>query len=647
VAPDAGAEPRPVPTPRPAARSARRDPPPPPVEREGATTRWYEMRTEGQKLGWIRVVWAPSTWRGRPTVHDTTTIRTREMRDMLGTEDVFENETVVDVERGEDGTLWWQRAVVTEAGGRATVEETTWTGAGYEVVGRLGGTEKVTRVAATAPAHVDPEAFLGPRVAAGTLAAGDRLALRVLQASSERVAELPLEILGTEPGPSEDGEVPCLKVRQTDPETGGEATFWLDPHGVVARMKAPLTEIVRVPEAKALERPVRPASFSITVPSAPPLPRVFSARRLLVDVHVRPDPDRPLPEFPASPWSRVLEVTGDARTGWVARAELLAYDAPQASARVPVTDPAFAKDLEPTLLMPCEHPDLREEARRALAGETDARRAVQRIADVVFALGKRSPAGAQASAIEILRDGQGDCSEHALYFVALCRAAGIPARRCSGFVCVGSHWGAHAWAEVWVGAWIGVDPTTNDVGTAARYLFFGYDDMPSSRLGTVSVRARGRLRFVTRRVEEGGDRFDLDDDATWREVDATAGRAVHRLAGLDFRGVPPGGLVTLAGDGDAVLRLPEGVVTVGVTADQGHRSREDLARMVGGRGEQTTFAGAPAVRTEVRGRRTLLVASRKRTLVVNLRAKSTQMDALEARAATVMAPTFAESPPGR
>ncbi|HVG93581.1 MAG TPA: transglutaminase-like domain-containing protein, partial [Planctomycetota bacterium] len=637
----------PVPTPRPAVvRTTPRDEAPPPVEREGATTRWYEMRRQGQKLGWIRVVWAPSTWQGKPTVHDTTTVRTREMRDMLGTEDVFEHETVVDVERGEDGTLWWSRAVVTEAGGRATVEETTWTGTGYDVVARLAGAEKVTRVAATAPAHVDPEAFLGPRIAAGKLAAGDRLSLRVLQAAAERVAEFPLEVLGTAPGPSEDGEVPCLKVRQTDPETGAEAIFWLDAQGVVARVKEPLTEIVRVPESKALERPVRPASFSITVPSTPPLPRVFSAERLLVDVHVRPDPDRPLPDFPASPFSRILEVTGDAKAGWIAHAELRAYDVPQASARVPVTDPAFAKDLEPTLLMPCDHPDLRVAASRALAGETDARRAVQRIADVVFALDKQSPAVAQASAIEILRDRQGDCSEHALLFVALCRAAGIPARRCSGYVCVGSHWGAHAWAEAWVGAWIGVDPTTNDVGTAARYLFFGYDDVPSGKLGTVSVRARGRLRFVTRRVEEGGDKYDLDDDSTWRVVDADAGRAVHRLAGLDLRDVPAAGAVTLAGEGDAVLRLPEGVVTIRVTADQGHRSLDELASMAGGDGEQTTFAGAPAVRVEARGRRTLVIASRKRILVVNLRAKSTQVDALEARVATIMAATLAASPPG-
>jgi len=95
-----------------------------------------------------------------------------------------------------------------------------------------------------------------------------------------------------------------------------------------------------------------------------------------------------------------------------------------------------------------------------------------------------------------------------------------------------------------------------------------------------------------------------------------------------------------------VLRLPEGVVTIRVTADQGHRSLDELASMAGGDGEQTTFAGAPAVRVEARGRRTLVIASRKRILVVNLRAKSTQVDALEARVATIMAATLAASPPG-
>ena len=52
-----------------------------------ATERWYEILRDGQKLGHSRVVWAPSTWEGKPTVRDTTTVTTQSVRDMLGMKD--------------------------------------------------------------------------------------------------------------------------------------------------------------------------------------------------------------------------------------------------------------------------------------------------------------------------------------------------------------------------------------------------------------------------------------------------------------------------------------------------------------------------------------------------------------------------------
>ena len=124
-----------------------------------------------------------------------------------------------------------------------------------------------------------------------------------------------LEVVGVEPGPSEGGEVPCTKVREVDPETKSETLLWFDKDGAIARLKVLSTEIRRVSPEVARRRPASPASFSITVPASPPLERVFSADRLLVDLHLRGDPDRPLPEFPASPWSRVTGVEGSDAEG--------------------------------------------------------------------------------------------------------------------------------------------------------------------------------------------------------------------------------------------------------------------------------------------------------------------------------------------
>lgn len=69
----------------------------------------------------------------------------------------------------------------------------------------------------------------------------------------------------------------------------------------------------------------------------------------------------------------------------------------------------------------------------------------------------------QRGALYALRTGSGDCTEHMHLFVALCRAAGIPARGMAGYACersrVLSPVDYHNWAEVYLdGRWVIVDP---------------------------------------------------------------------------------------------------------------------------------------------------------------------------------------------
>src|SRR5437870_9432805 len=105
-----------------------------------------------------------------------------------------------------------------------------------------------------------------------------------------------------------------------------ETTLWFDAEGAIARVKTLSTEIRRVTEARARSNPARAASYSITAVANPPIERIFSADRVLVDVRVARDPDRPLPDFPASPFSRVTGVDGNDKDGFTVHAELTAYD---------------------------------------------------------------------------------------------------------------------------------------------------------------------------------------------------------------------------------------------------------------------------------------------------------------------------------
>ena len=73
-----------------------------------------------------------------------------------------------------------------------------------------------------------------------------------------------------------------------------------------------------------------------------------------------------------------------------------------------------------------------------------------------------------------LRRGHGECGDYSALFVALCRAAGIPARPVAGFWADRTD-GWHCWAEFMLptGEWIPVDPSVGDQNDRNRRRYFG------------------------------------------------------------------------------------------------------------------------------------------------------------------------------
>ena len=76
-----------------------------------------------------------------------------------------------------------------------------------------------------------------------------------------------------------------------------------------------------------------------------------------------------------------------------------------------------------------------------------------------------------ASAVEVARSKQGDCTEHAVLTAALCRAVGIPAQVVTGLAYVGewrameNGFGGHAWTQAYIGGkWIGLDAAFRGAG---------------------------------------------------------------------------------------------------------------------------------------------------------------------------------------
>ena len=605
---------------------------------------WYESFRQGQKTGSLHVRWRASTWEGKPSVRDTTVVLRAQYRRMIGLRDRFETRVVMDIERHEDGTLWWQRTRSEEAG-RILIEELRWTGKGYKHTSTLEGRDQDVFIPSVAPAMTDGEAFLVAKVRQQKVKAGQSYPLPLVDVRGRRVRVHELVVDGresiTNPGSK---AVMCWRVRQRDPSSKTVTTMWIDDAGSFVRIRDSSGSLIqRATEEQARRAPSRWAEFDITVDGQPSLPRVFSADRLWVDMHLSPDVHRELPRIPDSPWTRVLATQGDARTGWTLALELrsdkpgidppnedvpkedapkdesMKSEAPGESAPRTVDDPAaLERYLESTALMPVDSPLLKREAARILKGVQDPMAAAKRLVRVVYtSLDKRSPRVAQASATQILRDRCGDCSEHALLFVALCRTAGIPARRCSGYVCIGSVWGSHSWAEIYVGGWLSADPTTGELGAGARYVFFGYPDEPGSFPAETAQRIEGRVRFRATGIQEGAARYDLTDERRHHLSSPDGKSVINVLSGLEVRNLPKGWSATPSHAHRMTVRGPGIRADLYARADQGGNLSE--ISFYGRNNKRRTFAGVPAYIATSSHRLRIQLHSRRRLVQIVIR----------------------------
>ena len=132
-------------------------------------------------------------------------------------------------------------------------------------------------------------------------------------------------------------------------------------------------------------------------------------------------------------------------------------------------DPDAARSLAAEPLIESDAPEIRAETELALRDAGPGARArAERLTRYVNALLEKKPTVSLPSAREVLRTKVGDCNEHTVLYVAMARAAGIPARIAVGLVYMHGAFYYHAWPEVYLAErdgqayWLPVDPTLNE-----------------------------------------------------------------------------------------------------------------------------------------------------------------------------------------
>lgn len=136
-------------------------------------------------------------------------------------------------------------------------------------------------------------------------------------------------------------------------------------------------------------------------------------------------------------------------------------------------DASVAIYLRPEALVESDHPELRAALGEVFPEGIDPKAPAYDVAWAIYEWvlehssyqlnAERGRASKLWGALDLLRTGRGECSEYSALFVALCRAAGIPARSQVGFWAK-KELSPHVWAEFHLPGvgWVPVDPSTGD-----------------------------------------------------------------------------------------------------------------------------------------------------------------------------------------
>ncbi len=128
--------------------------------------------------------------------------------------------------------------------------------------------------------------------------------------------------------------------------------------------------------------------------------------------------------------------------------------------------------LRATPLIQTDDPEIRRVAEEVVGDTKDPSMAAARLSRWVYESLDKEITLSVPSARQVLEARRGDCNEHTVLYVAMARAAGLPARPVAGLVYVHDRFYYHAWPEVWLDGWIALDPTLDQFPADASHLRF-------------------------------------------------------------------------------------------------------------------------------------------------------------------------------
>lgn len=351
-------------------------------------------------------------------------------------------------------------------------------------VGRIEGTTlHVTRTAAgqttsttTAwDASIKAPAFVDRQLAEHPLPAGERRSFKTYEPQYLKVAEITLR--GESPATTTllDGSERRLQRMMMTHSLipGTEMAIYTDDEGQPVKTESPLMQMVTytVSETEAVQKIAgQELDLAIsTLVAVKPISQAHQRRQIVYELRL----ERPglLVEIPSGLTQSVDRLGEQAY-------RITVTSVRPTSLKPPAADPPTVDDkyLRSSRELECGHPAVVRLAHDA-AGE--------RVEPVAIAVAmerfvhqqvrSKNFSTAQATAAEVARTLEGDCTEHAVLLAAMLRAKGIPSRVAVGLVYAAPHsaFGGHMWTEAFLhGQWIPLDATLGAGGIGGGHLKF-------------------------------------------------------------------------------------------------------------------------------------------------------------------------------
>ncbi len=264
-----------------------------------------------------------------------------------------------------------------------------------------------------------------------------------------------------------DGKrVDVIQVKSLE-ESGIQTRFELLPEGVALRIQAGPLEFRLEDENVVTAFETSNLDVAQTIPSNVRLgdPRAIASLELVLKTR------EPF-TVPETRRQRVIKANDHQ-----ARLELLPEHLVDGGA--PLSAAEKRKYTAATLMIPSDHEDIVSQGRAIVGDETDPIRMADRLQGWVYRNIRKTYGSDTGSALSVLENRSGDCTELSLLFTALARSVGLPARELTGLIYddLNNVFGWHAWAEIHNGRqWISVDPTWNELFVNATHIRLSKDD---------------------------------------------------------------------------------------------------------------------------------------------------------------------------